>query len=570
MELTRKSGEIVLKADAYQLVFLTEHPFVNLENPQGERIAELFVFSSVHPLDGRDDTYSTGEWLVSEAEDSIEVTVRAESTAWRSKTYRFHCTAQRFTYAIEVEGEGRIADAHYFGGYYSASLRWSSGFFWSGQHFKQLFNPEPNIPETFHVPASSGSKIDLTGVPIPAKGDWFFTPPPFCFAAEYAGGWLGLGVEAEADTNTYTGFSYNGNLEAFELSLSYEGHTRVEETYTLPAIGFDFAADEYQAIAEHIAALRAAGYVAVPQTEAKPSWWRSPIFCGWGPQCYLAAVDHGRAPDYARQQHYESFMRTLDEQQIDPGIVVIDDKWQASYGENGVDTDKWHDLRGYLDQQHARGRKVLLWLKAWDPEGLPVAECITNGGGTAIAFDPTNPAYERRLRDAVRRMLSAEGYDADGFKIDFTARIPSGYGLKLYDERVWGLELMRRYLSILNSEAKSIKPDALIMAHTPHPYFADLVDMIRLNDINIGSDVNRAMRHRARIAAIACPEALIDTDNWPITNKAAWRAYLQIQPELGIPSLYAVTHIDSTQEALDADDYDLIRAVWSRYRSGQF
>lgn len=569
MKLTRNASELLLEAMAYRLVFLTDRPFVNLETAQGERIAELFIFSSVHPLDGRDDTYSTGEWVITETTNALDVSIRAESTAWRGKTYRFHCTPERFTYGITVEGEGGLAEAHYFGGYYSESLRWSSGFFWSGQRFAQIFNPEPNIPETYHVPPSSGSKIDLTGVPIPAKGDWFFTPPPFCFAAQYSSGWLGMGVEAQAGANTYTEFGYNGNLEAFELNLSYEGHTWVDGSYELPAIGFDFASDEYGAIQAHVAALRTAGYAPIPGNDAKPLWWHTPIFCGWGPQCYLAAVDGGRAPDYARQEHYEDFLAALDANDIHPGVVVLDDKWQAEYGDNAVDTNKWSDIRRFIAAQHAKGRKVLLWLKAWDAEGVPIEECITNAGGKAIAFDPTNPLYEQRLRAAVHRVLSADGYDADGFKIDFTARIPSGYGLKLHDESVWGLELMRKYLSILHSEAKATKPDALIMSHTPHPYLADVVDMVRLNDINIGRDVNRAMRHRARIAVIACPEAIIDTDNWPITDKAAWRAYLEIQPELGIPSLYYATHIDSTQEPLDADDYALIRAVWAKYRSSQ-
>jgi hypothetical protein len=131
---------------------------------------------------------------------------------------------------------------------------------------------------------------------------------------------------------------------------------------------------------------------------------------------------------------------------------------------------------------------------------------------------------------------------------------------------VWGLELMRLYLCIIYDEAKKTKRDALVMAHTPHPYLADVLDMVRLNDINTGQDIGKAMTHRARVARIACPQAVVDTDNWPITDKAAWREYTRLQPELGVPSLYYASHIDSTLEPLEAADYQLIRETWARYR----
>jgi hypothetical protein len=175
---------------------------------------------------------------------------------------------------------------------------------------------------------------------------------------------------------------------------------------------------------------------------------------------------------------------------------------------------------GFIAGQR-RGRHVLLWLKAWDPEGVPAEECITNAAGLPVAVDPTHPAYEQRLREAVRVMLT--DYDADGFKIDFTARVPSGPGFRLHGD-AWGVELMRAYLAIVHGEAKRAKPDALIMTHTPHLYLADVVDMIRLNDVNTGTDVNRAMTHRARVASIACPGVIIDTDNWPMTDRETWRA----------------------------------------------
>lgn len=567
MELTQAEHGLLFQADRYTLVFPNDRPFVFLDTPQGERLAELFVFSSIHPMSGRDETHAIGEWTNAQTADGWEFAVTAKSTAWQQKTYRFHCTPERFTFDIELQGEGQLAEAHYFGGHYSAhNRRWGSGFFWSGQQFEQIFNPEPNIPEVFHLPASSATKIDMTGVPIPAKGDWFFTPPPFCYAGQYAGGWLGLGVEAAPGANQFTEYLYTGSLNAFYLTLSYEGHTEVDGRYTLPAIGFDFAPDEYAALQAHVDALRAAKLVPVPQRENSPAWWQTPIFCGWGAQCYLSAVDNGRAPDYARQENYEGFIGALEAHDLAPGIVVLDDKWQASYGDNRVDEAKWRDVRGFIDSQHAKGRRVLLWLKAWDPEGVPAEECVRNESGVGLATDPTNPAFEARFREAVRRMLGSDGYNADGFKIDFTARIPSGPHLTSY-EAVWGLEMMRRWLEILYSEAKSVKPDALVMSHTPHPYLADVLDMIRLNDINIGTDVNRAMIHRQKVARIACPEAIIDTDNWPITDKATWKRYMEIQADLGVPSLYFATHIDFTKEPLTEEDYAQIRAVWAKQRA---
>jgi hypothetical protein len=163
-------------------------------------------------------------------------------------------------------------------------------------------------------------------------------------------------------------------------------------------------------------------------------------------------------------------------------------------------------------------------------------------------------------------MLSPQGYGADGFKIDFTARIPAGPGLCTYGD-AWGLELMRLYLGLIYDEAKKVKPDALIVTHTPHPYLAGVLDMIRLNDLNIGRSVGPAMAHRARVARIACPDALIDCDNWPLANRATWREYTRLQPELGVPSLYYATEIDTTQEPLLAEDYQLVRQMWADYRA---
>lgn len=555
-------------AETYTLTFLDDRPFVLLDAPGGERLAELFIPSSIHSLQGRDDTTKLGTWAMDEQPGVTTFVLHAQSSLWKAKRYRFRCFPRRFTYDVEVEGQGHLAEVNYFGGYYSGQPRWGSGFFWSGQHFLSGFNPEPNADEKNYFSAQANTHIDLMGVPLPGRKDWFFTPAPFCFGMQIPEGWLSLGVETGPGQNRFTEYAYHGKLEAFHLSLAYDGQTPVKGSYRLPSIGFDFAADEYAVLEAHVeafSALQSPSMQVSRKAQGRPEWWQTPIFCGWGAQCYLAAAQGGRGPDYARQELYEGFLQALDAVDVDPGIVVLDDKWQSTYGENRVDETKWPDLRGFIARQHARGRRVLLWLKAWDTEGLPPEECVTNAGGLPIAFDPSNPAFERRLRASVQRMISSDGYDADGFKIDFTARIPAGPGLSLYGDS-WGLELMHLYLSILHSEAKRLKPDALIMSHTPHPYLQDVVDMIRLNDLNPDKEINPAMIHRARIVSIACPQLIIDTDNWQMPNKDAWRAYTGLQPELGVPSLYYATHVDATGEALDAEDYRLIRESWARYR----
>jgi hypothetical protein len=294
-------------------------------------------------------------------------------------------------------------------------------------------------------------------VPLPGRADWFFTPPPFCYCFDTGSEWLAMGVEANAGENRFTEYTYQARQGGFFFSLAYEGRTQVQGTYQLPAIGFDFAPNEYRALGAHIEALQRSCGIRHYPVRPQPEWWREPIFCGWGQQCYLAALDGGKAPAYSQQRQYELFLKDLEDNGISPGVIVLDDKWQDTYGDNRADSQKWPDLPGFVAWQHTLGRKVLLWLKAWDPEGLPVDECVTNATGQRVAVDPSNPAFEKRMRESVRQMLSPEGYDADGFKIDFTARIPSGPGLRMCGD-AWGLELMKLYLWIIYDEAKKTKP----------------------------------------------------------------------------------------------------------------
>jgi hypothetical protein len=210
-------------AETYSLTFPIDRPFVYVDDANGDRLMDLFVLSSVHPLDGRDDTTGIGAWEVTTAAGETVFSLHATSSVWDTKIYRVRCNARRFTYEIEVQGHGRLTEVAYFGGYASYSARWGSGWFFSGHQFTQGFNPEPGTaPHEFT--AASGARIDLLGVSSPGKYDWFFTPPPFCFAFEVRNGWIGLGVEALPGANRWTEYTYHGQ-RGFHLSLSFEGYT---------------------------------------------------------------------------------------------------------------------------------------------------------------------------------------------------------------------------------------------------------------------------------------------------------------------------------------------------------
>lgn len=599
MRLTQDAAGVRVETQSYSLFFPADRPFAMLADAAGNRWVELFLACSLHGMEGLDATAALGAPVVEAAGtapgDAIRITITADSTRWRTKELVFLCQEEYLQAHVRVEGEARLTDVHLFGGYYSGHLRWGSGFFQSGFRFRSLFNPEPWGSEQRALPATQSTAIDVMGTSLPGKAHWFFTPAPYCYSASLhapadavftagslgadqggapvertplsdtaaglpEGPWMTMGLAVSPGEHNFTGFHYDAVEYAFSLRLAYEGCTRVDGAFETPAVRFFFGdADPYAGVARYVASLGNPD-----QPCERPDWWSEPIQCGWGAQCQLAGVGGGRAPDYCTQANYDQFLGALEAHGLDPGILVLDDKWQAAYGTCEADTAKWPDLRGWIDRQHAKGRRVLLWLKAWDAEGLPPDQCVRNFAGQPIAADPSNPAYAATLRQAIRLMLGPGGYDADGFKIDFSARTPSGPGLTRHG-REWGVELLHKLLAIIYDEAKRVKPDALIMTHTPNPYFATVTDMIRLNDINGGAPVVPQMIHRAKVARAACPALLIDTDNWPMPSRDQWRAYLQVQNELGVPSLYFATELD-TMEPLEPEDYAAIRSVWAEAR----
>jgi len=364
----------------------------------------------------------------------------------------------------------------------------------------------------------------------------------------------------------FTAFEYDGAF-LFRYDRSPHGPYRSPRLLLLPTIG-----DGYRAVDGYCEQLRQGNLAPRGTGRSRAAWWTEPNFCGWGEQsyrgCALPGFVPGRLPEgspgRSTQRLYEESLARLEAQGIDPGVVTIDDKWQRAYGLARPDEGRWPDLPGFIARQHARGRRVLLWWKLWEGEGLPAEELLP--GGDRPVVDPTLPAYRARLAREVRNALLELG--ADGFKIDFLHRGPtpehgpSRGGLS-------GVRLLRSMLEALRGPALEAKADAMLVAHAANPYLADLVDVVRLNDISCPPgvvDLSSEMRHRARLARAACPEALIDGDNWPCPDRRLWAEYVAAQPEIGTPSLYYASGIDLSGEPFQPEDYALVRQTWARWR----
>ena len=581
-------GTLTLTAPAYRLTCRPDRPYARFDDAQGRAWADLALLASVDAIDGPDEWTRYDAPIVEERPDGPVLTWRVSSARWERERLVLEARDDHIRLHVEIEGDGRLADVDLLAGRLSALPSIGTGHFESGRRFRSLVDPSPTDPARTVILADEPAIVGVVGGSPPGRGRWFFTPGPFAFAlaldqppgptALPLGPWLAVGLDPNGiDGATFTSFDYRPGEGSWGVRLQYEGHTRVTGSWRSPdLLLIPDAPNPYEAMAR-----ASAMTTPRPPPATSPSpWWLEPIFCGWGAQCARARIAGVRPSILSRRDLYDEWLGTLEGHGVVPGTIAIDDKWQATYGRSEPDEDRWPDLRGWIDARHRRGQRVVLWWKAWDAEGLPASLSITNGDGLPVAADPTNPDYDELLRRSIRAMLGrgSGALDADGLKIDFTAMTPSGPSLRtaaeLRGDRVapWGVALLHRLLAIVADEARSVRPDALLIAHTPNALFRDVVSMVRLNDALRLDDPRPAvpvvpqMRHRAAIAAAALPGVPIDTDDWCMPSRAEWLAYLEAKASIGVPALYYVDSIDFSGEAIQDGDLARVAEIWRGYR----
>ena len=548
--------------------------------------------SRVDTVDCKDETCCWGPWqVVEQGDDRVHVVAAFESTIWQKK--EMHCvfTAEGAELYVVVEGKGCL-DRLFFGmglaaGAVIGSTPGYDRYIPGCPNF--LGRPDCFVTDFFSIHVANETThwgMALNGGPL-----------MYGFLKDGVEQCLAAGLVVKPGENQFSGFDFNYKpdetltegdhiINTQSFSVAYDGHLKVDGRWETPHLCLRFCDSFDAALEDHCGLLEERGAISSERTETH-DWWRRPIFCGWHEQVALGhrkeeldglsfADMEGNSvnTEECTQENYERFVRVLREQRLGVGTLIVDAKWQQDWAGFVEDKKKWPDMRAFVDACHDVGIKVVLWLQAWGTEGLDAEECIVCDG-ELIAKDPTTEAYQRRLREGMAYMLgSGPGcLDVDGFKIDYTNRVPVGRDIKTAGG-LYGFELQHAYLKLVRESAKAVKADALISVFVANPYYRDVCDMIRLGDYYsaYGRPLD-TMWQRARIARVAMAGKLIDTDGSPHFSLAEdAMAELREQAKLGVPTIYQVEWLyqhrgfnRSVCRRLTDGDYELVRDVLDGY-----
>lgn len=473
-------------------------------------------------------------------------TWRTQSDLWAMKTYTLEVGESWVRFCVRVRGERHVDVLRFFDG---GARYETAGYL---------------LPVAGHADETRCLRM-MTEPGVIELG--YFTPPCYCYPLFLDGGerWLGAGLAARAGQYNFHQFMIKtaNNCCGFELPLY--GKTRVSGEWESQSLLFTEGEDAFEALRAYAEWHYENGWCARKDRSNEPDWWRKPIYCGWGEQCDRAARLGGTPYDYATQRDYEEMSRRLDALDLHPGCLIIDDKWQGQYGEALPDPEKWPDLRAFADAEHKKGRRVVLWFRSWYPEGLSAEECVEYLC-TACGADPTSETYRARMKETIRRLLSDEEgcYNCDGFKIDFANCMPLGKYVQTHEEGVCGVELLRRFMTMMRDYARAVKPDALINCSCAHPYFDEIVDQARLHDYDGHQrSALQVLGYRAKLYAAALPDVIIDTDAGGIGTRREFERWVKGCAALGVPDLYYLS--GSGDVRLTGADADLIRSCWAEY-----
>lgn len=389
-------------------------------------------------------------------------------------------------------------------------------------NWDQYFSPEPD--DYFRT----NPVVDLRA---DRDQQWVFAPAPLNLSFKTKAGWFSTGLLDLPDASIYS-FKHNA------LWLDIPWHRiklQRELLYQFPAIIITFNNSPWDALADYARFVRQHSSKVQNRLKRAPGWWKRPLVSTWGEQRVNQVTDEHPnfnsqwVRDYVTQQRF-----ALDSLDFN---LIIESKWALNDGE-AVPSERFQDLRKLIDWCHDHGIKVILFWKAWKAEAraLPVRMGIID----REYIDATHPLFESYV-DSCCQVLFGNGpeqLDADGLKIDrlFLARDPSRANYANSNAGM-GFREVYRYLYVFYQTAKKYKPDALLISSAIDPHFADVQDMVRVND---DWDNKMVREKRARIITQALPGMLIDGDAADLPRGIALYHYVT-SAIYGVPSIQYLT-----------------------------
>lgn len=652
MKINETAGGVQLETGAYTATYKAERPnYLTLTFSSGIG-AELFVASGCDRDEGIDELVSLDAPVVNSTDKGTSLVFRGQTTLWDSVEYVFECDEEKVLYHYTVKGAGKLETVRFFEGFLKDDPRMNDKFYpyfcGPGRHLayhrpvKEFMRSSvPAFDRVYSFGITSADKrefgyyqevdIRVNGDRHYFGGDWLATPAPFLYLMgnRERKNWVSLGLCVAPGEAGFMGYRYCGG-EGVGLSVDYGGYTEVDGAWQSPTIALQQTGEDvFEALDAQMTTLGELGYMPTNDRGELPAWWHEPIFGGWGEQVFHSnrwdnffSGDHDdwahdNVDGFCTQQAYEEMLTTLESKGVNPTILIIDNRWFQNGAAMDVAEDLWPDLKGFIRDQHTKGRKVILWASPWsycrsakgkdvpidqhmfvDEDALfdleidtdvfypackreikkvkrsyPLPEPTLTDANWRYTADPQNPDYVARVKAKIEYLLSPEGLDADGFEFDYTHFLPKYRGTKPITPRdektLWGVEALHNIIKLYYESAKAAKKDALIISHTFNPYFNDVVDMLRLQDIYTDArSIVPQMEQRAKIAHRVAPGCVVHTDQHPMPSLEAWREYAEFQPKIGNPCTYYVTGIETTKETFEDSDYELLSRVWDEHRAG--
>jgi hypothetical protein len=394
-------------------------------------------------------------------------------------------------------------------------------------NWDQYFSPEPD--DYF----KSNPTVDIRA---DRDQQWTFTPAPLNLSFKTKAGWFSIGLAELPDASIYA-FKNNAIWLDFPWNKI---QIQNNQLYRFPSLIFTFNNSPWEAVGDYSGYSSTNNKLAATKENKQPGWWRRPLVSTWGEQrVQQITYDHPNFNSAWVKNYVAQQQQALDSLKFN---LIIENKWAAADGDPAP-SDRFHDLRNLIDWCHEQGIKVILFWKAWKVEAssLPIRMGIFD----REYVDATHPLFENYV-DSCCQVLFGDGQDqlnADGLKIDqlFLTR---DHGKANYANSNIGIGFREAYyyLHTFYRATKKYKPDALIMSSAIDPHFADVQDMVRIND---DWDNKTVREKRARIITPAMPGMLINGDAADLSSSIAIYHYVT-SAVYGVPSIQYLTRFHDT------------------------